>query len=125
MKTKNSSRKELSAKILKKIQEALGDINEKAVLKMKRSAENTAKKLAKKFTATVDKINKKEEATAKKGAKAIKKEGKKSKKAAKIKKSKAIRAEKSPVKTGTGKNVKATPTPAASNNGVAENSKEA
>lgn len=77
MKTKKESRKQLTARILEKIQEAFSGVDDKAVKKIKRSAEGTAKKLAKKISATVEKITKKQEASA---AKAKKKEAKKAKK---------------------------------------------
>ncbi len=79
MKTKNTSQKELASRILEKITEALEGVDAKAVKKVKRSAQNTATKLAKKFASTLDKIARKEETAAKKSTKKSKKDAKKSK----------------------------------------------
>ncbi len=72
MKTKTHTQKELASRIFEKITEALEGIDTKAVKKIKRSAENTSVKLAKKLTTTVSKLAKKEESAARKGGKKAK-----------------------------------------------------
>ncbi len=76
------TRKELTAKIVDKIHEALGEINENTSKKIKKSAETVARKLAKKFNASLKKAEKK----AKNASAAKVKDSKKSKKQKKAKK---------------------------------------
>jgi hypothetical protein len=108
MKAKKANQKELAARIIEKISEALEGVNEKAVKKVRRSTKNTASKLAKKFTATIDKISRKE-------TKADKKQKKKSIKAEKKMQDKAGPPRKIPAKKteAASKSLKAgNPTPA-------------
>jgi Zn-dependent M16 (insulinase) family peptidase len=108
MKAKKATHKELTTRILEKISEALEGVDQKAVRKIRRSAENTASKLAKKFTATLDKIAQKENTASKKQKKKTKKsETKLHGKASKLRKTKASKAESSQATTKPSKNIPA------------------
>ena len=74
MKKAKTQREELTAIITAKIGEALENINDKAFKKVKRSTQNTAKKLAKKFTAAVGKIQKEKDKKSKKKDKKLSKQ---------------------------------------------------
>jgi Holliday junction resolvasome RuvABC DNA-binding subunit len=66
MNTKKETKKALTDKIVGKIQEALGEINSKALIKMEKATAKNAKQLATEFSLTLKKVAKKEKANAKK-----------------------------------------------------------
>lgn len=77
MQTKKETKKALTDKIIGKIQEALSEVNTKALSKMEKATAKKAKRLATEISLTVKKVAKKEKAIAKKlekqAAKKIKK----------------------------------------------------
>jgi hypothetical protein len=69
MQTKKKANKELTSKIITKIQEALNEVNTKAVSKMEKAMAKKAKALTHEISAAVKKVTKKEQVLAKKNDK--------------------------------------------------------
>ncbi len=97
MKEGKLSRKEITAKILDKLQAALGELDADGSKKVRKSLENTAKKLAKRFSASLDKAEKK----TKSATKTAEKKANKVKRVSKEVIIKAAKAEKAPAETGS------------------------